>query len=504
MSARTLSSRAGTAMLWQAGQLGGVKVIYLLRVIVLGRLLAPADFGLFAVALVALDFLMSVTDFGVVPALVHHSEPRRKHYEAAWTIGFLRAVAVAAGLIILAPWVATLFGEPDAAPLLRVLAARPVIEATASIGIAELRKELRFRSLAGLKLTEAVVNASVSILLVADLGLWALVAGPLVAAAAYSILSYVLAPMRPRLRLSGVESQQLARYGRWVLVSAWAALAGGTLLQLGISREFGAAALGLYFLASKLAFLPSDVSNQVVGAVVFPVFAKVQDDARGLGEVFRIAILGLTVLVAPVSLLIVGLAPSLVADVLGEQWVPALPVIRILALVPLLGIVGDVAVSLFRGIGRPDGSAMLDVVQYSLLIGLAWLLGDRYGVAGAAAAWLPAVMVSQILVVPMLRRALDRPFAGLAGPLTGILLASIIGLIGAVAFDRLVAGPLGALGAMVVGAILAYGGIAGLDRVFEVGLAAAATRLFPPAIPLLRRMGFPVAVDSMDTNDVRN
>jgi PST family polysaccharide transporter len=234
---------------------------------------------------------------------------------------------------------------------------------------------------------------------------------------------------------------------------------------------------------------------------VFPVFAKVQDDVHRLGEVFRTAIVGLAVLVTPVSLLIVGLAPSLVADVLGEQWIPALPVIRALALVHVFGILGDVAVPLLRGIGRPDGSAMMDAVQYALLIGFAWVLGDRFGVAGAAAAWLPAVVVPQILVVPMLRRSLPHPFAGLAGPLTGIFLASIIGLIGAVAFDRQVAGAVGALGGMAVGGLLAYGGIALLARVFDVGLGATAARLSPRAFPRLRRRGFRATHDSREADD---
>jgi O-antigen/teichoic acid export membrane protein len=476
-------------MAWQSAQLIGVNLIFLGRIVVLGRLLAPEDFGLFAVALVALDFLLSVTNFGMIPALVQRPDARREHYEAAWTIGLLRALAVSAGLIALAPWAADLFGEPRAAPLLRVLALRPVLEATGSVGVARLQKELRFRSLAALKLTEAAVNTAVSIALVASIGVWALVAGPVAAALAYAILSYLVAPIMPRLRFGGVEAGQLARYGRWILVTAWAVLAGRTLLQLGISRELGAAALGVYFMAGKLAFLPADVSNQVVGSVAFPVFAGLQRDTERRRQVFRAALIGLAVLIVPSSLLIVALAPSLAVDVLGEQWEPAVPVIRILALVNVVGILGDVAVPLLQGSGRPDRSAWMNIVQYAMLIGLAWFLMEPYGVAGAAAAWLPAVVVSQLLAVRFVRRSLPRPFGGVGRPLVGVGLASLLGALVAIGVDRWIPGFAGPLVAGVIGALVALTAIAAVDRWFGADLAPTAARLFPRAAPLMRRIG---------------
>lgn len=485
----SLSRRAGSAMAWQAGQLVGVKLIFLVRIVVLGRLLGPEDFGLFAVALVALDFLLSVTNFGMLPALVHRPDARREHYEAAWTIGIVRALAVSGLLVALAPWVAGLFGEPRAGPLLQVLAVRPVLDAAASMGVARLHKELRFRSLAVLKLSEAIVNTTASILLVAPFGVWALVAGPIVGALVYGVVSYAVAPMMPRLRFGGAEAGHLARYGRWILVTAWAAVAGRLLLQLGISRQIGAAALGVYFMAAKLAFLPADVSNQVVGSVAFPVFARLQDDPDRGRRVFRAALLGLTVLIVPASLLILALAPSLAVDVLGGQWEPAIPVIRILALVNVVGILGDVAVPLLRGSGRPDRSARMDIVQYATLVGLAWLLAEPFGVAGAAAAWLPAVFVSQLLAVVFLRSSVERPFAGLGPSLAGIGAASAVGAGAAFALDGWIEGFAGPLVAGAAGGLVALLGVAAADRWLGTGLAETVGRLFPRLAPWVRSAG---------------
>jgi len=481
----SLPRQAGDAMVWQASQLVGVKLIFLVRLVVLGRLLGPEEFGLFAVALVALDFLLSVTNFGMLPALVHRPDAREEHYEAAWTIGLIRALAVGVILVAVAPWVAALFGEPRAAPLLQVLALRPVLDAAASMGVARLHKELRFRSLAVLKLSEAIVNSVASIVAVFWIGIWALVVGPIAGALVYGVVSYAVAPMVPRLRLGGVEAAQLARYGRWILITAWAAVAGRLLLELGISRQLGATALGVYFMAAKVAFLPAEVSNQVVGSVVFPVFARLQGDRERGRRVFRAALIGLAALIVPASLLIVALAPSLAIDVIGEQWAPAVPVIRILALANVVGILGDVAVPLLQGTGRPDRSTWMEVVQYTLLVALVWVLVEPYGVAGAAIAWLPALLASQVLAVVFVRDGLPRPFARLGSPLAGVVVATALGTGVAIVLDGWIAGLVGPLVAGLVGGLVALLAVAMLDRWTGSELTGAVRRLFPRLAPVL-------------------
>ena len=486
---RTLAHRAGDAVFWQAIQFGGVKLLYLLRVVVLARLLAPEDFGLFAVALVALDFLLSVTNFGMIPALIQRPDASREHYETAWTIGLIRAGAVGVGLAILSPWVAGLFSEPSAAPLLRVLALRPVIESAASIGVAELQKNLKFRSIAFLKLTETATNAAASIALVAPMGTWALVAGPVAGATAYAVLSYIVAPIMPRIRLRGAAAGHLARYGRWILLTAWVVVAGQTLLQLGISRQLGAVALGLYYMAVKVASLPSDVASQVVATVTFPVFSMVQADVDRARRVFRSALLGLTAVAVPASVLIFVLAPSLAADLLGERWVPAVPVIRILAATSILGLFGDVAVPLLQGVGRPERTARMELAQYTLLVVLAHFLAGPWGITGVAAAWIPAVLASQVLGFVYVRSEIALPVSGLVRPIVGVSAAALIGAAAGLGTEYLLGGAVGVIVALLVGTVAAYLTLLRLEARIGFGLTADAASLFPWSVPLLIRLG---------------
>ena len=491
---RPLASRAGNALTWRAAQLVGIKLIFLVRVLVVGRLLGPDEFGLFAVSLVALDFLLKITDFGMVPALVQRQDAEQRHYDVAWTMGLLRASVVGLAVFIAAPLIADLFKEPRATDLVRVLALRPLLEAGASIRVAELTRQLRFRPLALLQFTEAAVSTTLSIALVWPFGVWALVAGPLGGALTSLIVSYLVAPHRPRMSLDRAAILPLLRYGRWIFASALVAPLATSLLQLAISRQLGVAELGLYFLACKLAFLPTEVASGVVGSVAFPLYARLQDNPRQATRTFQLILIGMVAVVLPAALLVYVLAPALGENVLGARWQGTVPLIRVLVWVNVLGLVGDAIVPVLKGFGRPSRVTLLELVQYGLLIVLAWELAGRFGLIGAGLTWLGAVAASQILGIYFLRQLLANAWIGLARPLTAVITASLTGAAaawGLIQLDAGLAGLLAAIGAsgLVTGAILW-----GLDRRLELNLVRSLGQVFPKIMTTLTAAtGFPRA-----------
>ena len=182
---------AGTAMLWQAFQMGGVKALYMVRLLVLAILLTPADFGLIAIALAATGFLLNLTNFGLIPAVVQAENMDDARYDAVWTFDMTRSAIVTALTVVLAPLIAQIFAEPQAVPIIQVLALRPLIESLMSIKVAALNRNLTFRPLAILKIVEAIFNAIISITLAKLLGVWAMVLGMIGGAASMVIASYL-------------------------------------------------------------------------------------------------------------------------------------------------------------------------------------------------------------------------------------------------------------------------------------------------------------------------
>ena len=476
---------AGGAMVWKAIQLASVKVIFLARTLILARLLVPEDFGLLAVSLIAVDFLVNITNFGMIPALVQRAEADERHYHAAWTVGLLRAVAIALVVILAAPGIAALLAEPRAASLIRVVALRPVLEAAASAKVAEVTHHLRFRSIAFISVPEAVVNTAVSIALARPLGVWALVAGTLAGSAISGLMSYRLAPYRPRLAFDSAAVRPLLQFGRWIFLTSLISVTGRALLQIVITQKLGVGELGLYYLAAKLALIPAEVSSEVVGAVAFPLYARLQADTQQVIRAFRAIFTSVAALLFPACALLVVLAPSLVTTVLGPRWQGTAPLIQLLALVNIVGLFGDTVGPILKGVGRPGRLAIIELIQSSLLIIGIWSLAGRYGVVSAALAWLAAVSASQLVSALFVQQVLPKPLAGLARPTLAIAAASGVGGLIAALVAAAAPGPIGVIAASGLGLVTSVMLLWTFDRWFAFGLANGFYRTFPQVAALV-------------------
>jgi O-antigen/teichoic acid export membrane protein len=262
-------------------------------------------------------------------------------------------------------------------------------------------------------------------------------------------------------------------------------MAGQTTLRLVIGRQLGAADLGLFYLAASLAFLPADIASEVVGRVAFPFYSRLQANITQSSAAYRSILTSLFTLLLPALALLIALSPSLVENVLSPEWSGTVPLIRILALASMIGLLGETILPVLQGNGRPDRILLIEVVQSSLLISLAWLLASRYGVVGAALAWLPAVAGSQVIGVVFLRQILPRPFSHLGLAMGTIVAISMIAATAAIAVDNMIAGFAGFLSAGALGVSITVGLLWILERRFALGLSDGLARAFPQVAALV-------------------
>lgn len=485
----SLTREAGSALKWRTVQQVGVKTVYLIRIPILARLLSPDDFGLLAIALVAVDILLSLTDMGMTPALVQRSAVKESHYHVAWTVGVSRSLLVALGIFAFAPVIATLFDEPRAIPIIRVLAMRPLLDASASMKVADLERHLRFRGLAVLHLAVAVVNAGTSIALAPFIGVWALVAGALAGPSVYGVLSYVMAPYRPRIRLDLTAASSLIRFGRWIFLLGLIGLLSRFVLQAVISRRLGTVELGLYYLAARIAYLPSEVSAELIGSVAFPLYSRIQSDTEEARRAFRLLFTGMIGLLLPVAALLLVLAPSLVHDLLGPRWAGTESAIQVLAVVTMIELFGDALTPVFKGLGRPSAVVLQAGVQTCILTALVWELAGRFGLAGAVSAWLPATAAAQIVGFLILRRMIPRAYEGLGKTVLGIVIASACGAIVSYWIDLVIPGVFGLAVASGLGALVVATMLLGADRKLGLGIGESLVEVQPRFGPFLARIG---------------
>jgi len=466
------------------------QALALARSVVLARLLAPGDFGLFGMALTVTGALAVLTSFGLDTALVARDfQDERElslHLDTVWTAEIVRKALLAFLLVAAAYPTARFYGSAELMTVLCALAIAPVIQSFQNIGLLRHQKRVEFRRLVLLEqLTNVVSTVAAVSLALWTRDVWALVWTQLISAAASVALSYALDSYRPRPRFDRDALRQALGFGKWMFVVVLTAYVTTTADNVVVGRMLGAAALGVYVMAYNLASLPVEAVARTIGGVLFPAYVeagaragdgKLRDgdgqfrddqlrndgaptrdaDARLEGALAR-AFTTTTALLTVVTVLLVLLADDAVRLLYGAKWAGAAPVLRVLAVVCFSrGLLQTLAPFVVSARGpRPEARAK--IFESVLFLAALYPLTRAYGLTGAA--WAGACVYAIALVVRLwlVRLCAPRALGGLVRTLLRSLAAGAFGIVA------------GSLASTLAASTLA--------RMLAVGLASTATVL---------------------------
>jgi len=374
---------------WEFANRAGYHIITLLKVLILARLLAPEDFGLFGIILLVMEGLRAFSHTGFKRALIQQKEDIQPYLNTAWTIELLRGLVLGALLFLCAPLIAAFFAEARAVPLMRVMAISVVLRGTRNIGIVYFRKELEIRKRFLYRTGSNIVGLIVSVIIAYEFrSVWALVWGAVSKMGTRMVLSYGLHPYRPWPELSRKAASEMFSFGRWVLGSSMLRF----LLRFGddavVGRILGSASLGFYQMAWRIANLPATQIGHVVQTVTFPAYSKLQDDMERLRKYVLHTVHLSSVIVFPMSVGLFLVAPEAVALVLGNKWLPMVPALQVLT---IFGAIRALAFGpVFHATGNPQIVTKVFCVKVllrlSIIIPLAYvtgLFGVSLGVLGS-------------------------------------------------------------------------------------------------------------------------
>ena len=291
-AARGLTQRALAGLFWTFSGTGLQVIVQLLVIVVLARLITPAEFGVMGAATVVIALSQIVSQVGVGPAIIQRRTITPAHIRVAVTVSGLLGLILGAAVWFGAPALAAFYRIPEVEPVLRWVAFLFPLDALTTVSKSLLVRQLRFRLLVALELGTYVVGyAGVGIVLAwYGYGVWALVMASLTQVSLGVVAMYLATrhPLRPSLDL---------RAGRELLSFGF----GHSLAQIGIvvseqgdnlvvGRWLGPTALGVYGRAYNLMVMPASAFGRVVSRVLFPVMAKVQDEPQRLRGAYERAL----------------------------------------------------------------------------------------------------------------------------------------------------------------------------------------------------------------------
>ena len=422
----------------QAGGWAGVgfvldKVIAAIQLMVVARLLVPADFGVMAASATIVLAFMTISELGLETALIAKAKVDQDDLAVAWTVAIARGAAMAACLWAAAEMIGQAMQMPQLASLLRVHAWLLVLQGLQSPAMAIVVKNLDLRRRVTMDLARRVIEAGAIITLAFWLrNVWALLLGQLVGMCVGSLLSFWVAPFRPRLSLDLPACKYFLRYGKHLNVTTlciFGVMSGG---ELAIGRILGQEALGFYQIALAIPLLLGVRATVLIHQISMPTYALLQQDQSGVARVFELQMGLIGLIFIPLAVGVAVLAPVIVPLAFGSQWLGIVDPLRMLCVYAVCAGYSSVMTALHYGANRPDLQMKSWGAQFLFYAVVLVPLTMGYGLTGAAAAlvasYVVGVLLQSMATRSLMGTAVNATFLSvgrssiLAGVLAGLIL----------------------------------------------------------------------------------
>jgi len=394
---------SGTA--WAVAARWIIRAIGLVSIVVLARLLSPADFGIVAMAIFVVGLIEVLGDAGLALQIIRHPDPRHGELNTVFTLELLIGLGLSAAMILVAPFGAAFFHEPRLTWVIRALALRPLLTGLQNPAIALFRKHMTFNK----DFEFLVLNKVVSFFIVLALAFtlrdyWALVIGTLAASLISTLQSYRMHPFRPRLQLSAVR--EIWGFSFWILVQNLFGFLDVHADRLVIGRINSTVLMGYYTVAGDTAFAPVREVVMPITRVLFPGVVRMRGDRTALAASFDRVLSSVAIAALSISAGVALIANDASTVFFGPGWTGLGPLLGILAISEALSALSQPLYTTLNALGRPRVVAGLNVVRLILLLATAVPAAVYAGVQAVAMARLAVGAVTFVLMLLLQGRLL--------------------------------------------------------------------------------------------------
>lgn len=388
------SKRVYRSVAWQGVSNTVVSALDVLGILLILRFwISVEEYGIVSLAMTLTPILDLAADLGLSSAVIQRDDSDEAKISTVFWMNMGMSFVLFGALLVGAPALARLQGHPVIASLLLVYGGRLIIQNFYNIPAAMMKRHLRFRELASIRITANVVEfVSKVALAAAGFSIWCFVLSRLGNVLVTCIGTQLRNPWRPRFIFRPREAAAHIRFGLKTSASGMLFHFYTNIDYQIVGYFFGARANGFYRAAYELVLEPVRIISNVIAEVAFPVFSRLRENRHALIDQFVAFTRQNLVIVLP-FLVLVMLCPEAMIRVFlgGDRWVAAAPAARLLCAVGILRALSFVIPPLLDGMGRPSltllYTAVAAVVVPAMFMLSAVFFGTRLGYLSVALAW---------------------------------------------------------------------------------------------------------------------
>jgi O-antigen/teichoic acid export membrane protein len=383
-----LTDRVRGAVLWRSGSQIVAQLVTWSATFLVIRLLAPSDYGLFAMTQAILVFLGLMSGWGFANALVRRETISKVEIRQVLGMLLLLNGGLAALQVALAPVAAAYFRQPLVADLLRVQALLYLANPFIALPQALLVRRMNFKRQAQVYLLASLLSAATALACASrGWGVWTLVAAPfaLFSTQAIGLTWMARSLVWPSFRFAGAG--HLFRYGSAMVAVqfCWFVQSQSDVFIAG--RVVEPHRLGLYTTSLFLTQILTAKFVPPLNDVAFSAYSQIKSEAGAVAGAFLKGVRLVMLIALPFYLGLAVTAEPLVLTVLGAKWVETIPLIRLLAWAMAFMTLQLLFQPATNALGQPRITLRVAMTG-AVIMPLCFLAGIQFGIIGLAWAWL--------------------------------------------------------------------------------------------------------------------
>jgi len=404
----------------------------LISIVVLARLLTPEDFGVRALVLPVIVLTNAVINLRLNVAALQQddldSEGLSRIFRLSLRFNLLIVILVAA----LGPILGAIYDDSRVVAVTAVWAGAIYILNLGAFHEALLKRQMRFGLTTIIETIAMMIGMLVAVLAASlGAGYWALVMEIGAIGIGRSIGAWMVCPWRPTRHLGrrpDARVTEMVRFGRNLTGFQTVSWIGAQTDRVLVGLFGGASVLGLYDGARRWGWLPSVELDSAITDVAVSSFSRAQERPPAFRRLVRGGVSALLIMVLPVTAFIFIEAEGSVRLLFGDQWLGAIPYMRIMAFGAFFATLARPTSWIFKALGRTRRQFRWGLFQTAVIL-VALLTGSIWGPMGIAAGYAGA---HTLLAFPTIWFCVRGTPVGLGDYLTAALrpaiAASIAGL----------------------------------------------------------------------------
>lgn len=325
-----LKQRTAKGFFWSLFGNGAQQIVVMLIGIMLGRLLAPGDYGLVGMLTVFSILASNLQESGFTAALTVKKEATDSDYNAVFWCSALISALLYVVLFCCAPLIAAYNHSPELTLLGRVIFLGFFFTSLGISQVAWLLRGLHVKEKTMAQVTASLTSGIIGLgCAFARCGVWSLVAMDISYKLTHTLMVWHFTPWRPSLRIDLRPAWRMFGFGSRLLVTNSLNTINGQLLQSLMGHFYSRHFMGHYTQANKWNTLGTSLLGGMINNVARPVLAKVEDDADRQRRILR-KMMRFTAMLAFPGMMGIGLVADFVPLLMGDKWLFCVPYLQVL------------------------------------------------------------------------------------------------------------------------------------------------------------------------------